>query len=102
MRAESDFISATELAHLTGFARKSLYTWHSANSGPLVPILTKIGGRLGAWRHDYEAWKNAQRKMPQLGVPILTTRRTPLSTIGQRQRKKRTTRPPTKETPAAL
>src|ERR1700722_18244984 len=63
LKHEADFISATELAVLTGCARKSIYTWHSSKSGPLAAILTKVGGRLGAWRDDYEMWKLSQRKM---------------------------------------
>jgi predicted DNA-binding transcriptional regulator AlpA len=60
---QSDFISATELAVLTGFKRKSIYLWNCAGTGPLKPILVKVGGRLGAWRSDYEAWRDAQLKL---------------------------------------
>jgi predicted DNA-binding transcriptional regulator AlpA len=63
MQLQSDFIAVTELAQLTGFERKSLYNWHSTGTGPLAPIMTKVGGRLGAWRADYESWRDAQRKL---------------------------------------
>jgi predicted DNA-binding transcriptional regulator AlpA len=60
---QSDFITATDLAKLTGFERKSIYNWHSANSGPLRTILVKVGGRLGCWREDFEIWKGSQRRL---------------------------------------
>ncbi len=60
---QSDFITAAELASLTGFQLKSVYNWHSSNSGPLASILVKVGGRLGAWRADYETWRDSQRRL---------------------------------------
>jgi hypothetical protein len=63
MKTQSDFITVTELATLTGFEPKSLYNWHSAGTGPLFSILVKVGGRLGVWRADYEIWRDSQRKL---------------------------------------
>jgi len=59
---QPDFIPAAELSKLTGYAPKSLYNQHSTGRGPLAPILTKFGMRLGAWRADYEAFVASQRK----------------------------------------
>lgn len=61
--SEPDFIPVDRLCHLTGYRLKTLYIAHSLGKGPLVPILTKLGGRLGAWRADYELWRDAQRKI---------------------------------------
>ena len=60
----NDFIPATELAQLTGFAIKSIYHQHCTRRGALVPILSKMGSRLGCWRADYNTWKASQRKLP--------------------------------------
>ena len=59
----SDFIGVKELAALTGFAPKTIYFQHSTQHGALVPILSKLGRKLGAWRGDYETWRNKQRKL---------------------------------------
>jgi predicted DNA-binding transcriptional regulator AlpA len=58
----ADFMRVPELAKVTGFSEGSFYTWHSSGGGPLAPILTKCGGKLGAWREDYLAWRESQRK----------------------------------------
>lgn len=58
-----DFLPVPELAKLTGFAAKGIYNQHSSGTGPLVPILAKVGGRLGAWRADYEIWRDSQRRL---------------------------------------
>lgn len=60
----SDFIPVAELSELTAISIKTLYNGHSAGSGPLAPILCKLGGRLGCWRSDYESWVGKQRRMP--------------------------------------
>lgn len=60
----SDFINARELSRLTGFTLKTIYHQSSTQHGALVPILTKLGSRLGAWREDYDAWRATQRKVP--------------------------------------
>lgn len=60
---ESDFISLNELAQLTGYSKKVFYNSHSAQRGPLHEILTKLGGRLGVWREDYEEWVGLQRRL---------------------------------------
>ena len=60
----TDFIDARELARLTGLSVKGLYNQRSTGVGPLAPILTKLGNRkLGAWRLDYEAWRDAQLRL---------------------------------------
>ena len=58
-----DFLTATELAKLIGVQRKTVYAWSSSGTGPLVSILVKVGGRLGAWRSDYQLWRDAQLKL---------------------------------------
>jgi predicted DNA-binding transcriptional regulator AlpA len=60
---EPDFIPVAELARLTGYSRKVFYNSHCAGAGPLAEILTKLGGRLGSWRTDYEVWRDRQRKL---------------------------------------
>jgi predicted DNA-binding transcriptional regulator AlpA len=60
----TDFFSAAELAELTGFTVKTIYHQHSTQTGALVPILSKLGRRLGAWREDYDAWRAQQRRLP--------------------------------------
>lgn len=62
---QSDFIPATELSELTGRKLKTLYNEHSTGRGPLAPILTKFGDRLGVWRADYEQFKDSQRKLTE-------------------------------------
>jgi predicted DNA-binding transcriptional regulator AlpA len=59
----SDFIGADELAQLTGFTVKTIYHQHCTRRGALVPILSKLGRRLGAWREDYETWRAKQLKL---------------------------------------
>jgi hypothetical protein len=59
----SDFIPVSELARLTCVPLKSLYNEHSSGRGALAPILTKIGGRLGCWRADYDLWVASQRRL---------------------------------------
>ena len=56
MAEKSDFIPVVELSRLTTIPVKTIYNQHSTGKGPLAPILTKLGSRLGAWRADYEAW----------------------------------------------
>lgn len=63
INTDSDFMLVRELAQRTGFRDKSIYTWHSANSGPLSGILCKVGGRLGCWRADYDLWVASQRRL---------------------------------------
>jgi hypothetical protein len=62
---QSDFIPAAELAQLTNRSLKTIYNEHSTGRGPLAPILTKFGDKLGAWRADYEQLTQAQRKLKQ-------------------------------------
>lgn len=64
MAAESsDFIPVSELARLTGRRVTTLYNDNCKGSGPLAPIMTKFGGRIGVWRADYEMWRDSQRKL---------------------------------------
>lgn len=60
---QADFIPIAQLAQLTGRAVKTIQNERSTGRGPLTPILTKVGGRLGAWREDYETWRASQRKL---------------------------------------
>jgi predicted DNA-binding transcriptional regulator AlpA len=60
---QSDFIPASELAKLIGVSRKTILNSRCSGTGPLTPILTKVGGRLGAWRADYEQWRDSQRRL---------------------------------------
>jgi predicted DNA-binding transcriptional regulator AlpA len=62
----TDFLSAAELAELTGFTVKTIYHRHSTQTGALAPILSKLGRRLGAWREDYDAWRAQQRRLPDV------------------------------------
>jgi len=55
--------SDSELTQLTGYAAKTLYNSHTSGRGPLAVILCKLGGRLGAWRADYDQWLVSQRKL---------------------------------------
>lgn len=60
---EPDFIPIVQLSQLTGFAPGSLYNQHSSGVGPVAPILTKLGHRVGAWRQDYQQWVVSQRRL---------------------------------------
>jgi predicted DNA-binding transcriptional regulator AlpA len=60
---EPDFITVPPLAERTGYSPGSLYNQHSSGVGPLAPILTKMGGRVGVWRLDYEQWLDSQRRL---------------------------------------
>ena len=60
----NDFIPVRELAQLTGYKLRSIYVQSSTRRGPLVPILSKMGAKLGCWRADYDAWRTSQRKIP--------------------------------------
>jgi len=60
---EQDFIPVTQLAARTGFKAKSLYNQHSSGVGPLAPILTRLGSKVGAWRLDYERFVSEQRRL---------------------------------------
>lgn len=61
---DSDFIPAPELAKLTGRKLKTIYDDRYRGAGPLSSILTKFGGRVGAWRKDYDAFVEQQRRLP--------------------------------------
>ena len=60
---EPDFLPVVTLEELTGTPVKTMYNAHSKGEGPLSEILTKLGGRLGAWRCDYEAYVASQRRL---------------------------------------
>jgi hypothetical protein len=61
---QPDFLPVADLAIRTGYSKQALYDTHCRGVGPLAEILTKLGGRLGAWRGDYEVWVAKQRKLP--------------------------------------
>jgi nitrate reductase assembly molybdenum cofactor insertion protein NarJ len=63
MREKPDFLPVVTLEELTRVPIKTLYNSHSKGSGPLSEILTKLGGRLGAWRCDYEAYVASRRRL---------------------------------------
>jgi len=65
---QSDFIKAGELSKLTGFSVHSFYNQHARQCGPMSSILTKLGGKLGAWRLDYEVWMRSQRRLTAAAV----------------------------------
>ncbi len=67
--AQSDFLPVVELSKLTPYKPKGIYNQYSSRVGPLVPILTKLGGRLGAWRADYEQWRDSQRRLKPIAEP---------------------------------
>jgi hypothetical protein len=68
-QTETDFLPIMTLAQLTGYAPGSLYNQHSRGIGPMAPILTKLGSRVGAWRPDYEQWRAAQLRLPAQPQP---------------------------------
>lgn len=63
MDTQSDFIPVAELARRTGYDPKTFYNQHSRGDGPFAGILTKLGGRLGCWRDDYEAFVARARRL---------------------------------------
>jgi hypothetical protein len=60
---KSSFMPVQELSQETNYAPKSIYNQHSRGRGALAPILVKVGGKLGAWRADYDIWVKLQRRM---------------------------------------
>lgn len=56
-------MQVSELSQETNYAPKSIYNQHSRRKGPLAPILVKVGGKLGAWRADYDIWVKSQRRL---------------------------------------
>ncbi len=64
-----DFLGVAELEGRTGYAAKTLYNSHSSGTGPLAEILTKLGGKVGAWRADYEIWIESQRRLKDAERP---------------------------------
>lgn len=50
------------LEALTGFTANAVRVQSSKGRGPLVPILTKFGNRLGVWLADWEALGEKQRR----------------------------------------
>jgi predicted DNA-binding transcriptional regulator AlpA len=63
-RPVSDWISVEELIALTGRSRATFYQDRWRGTGPFAGILTKLGGRLGCWRADYDALVAQQRRIP--------------------------------------
>lgn len=60
---EPDFLLLPELVRRTGFQAKTFYNSHHNGTGPFAEILVKLGGRLGAWRADYDLFIARQRKL---------------------------------------
>jgi hypothetical protein len=60
---EPDFLPLAILSQLTGYATSGLRNQHYSGKGPLAGILTRLGSKVGAWRPDYEAWRDAQRRL---------------------------------------
>lgn len=57
------FIPLAELALLRGCKPKTIQNEFSGGRGPMKDILTKLGGRVGAWSPDYDAWVARQRNV---------------------------------------
>jgi hypothetical protein len=53
-----DFIFDNELAQLTGATTESIQHQYYSGTGALVPILSKVGRRVGAWREEYDTWRS--------------------------------------------
>lgn len=60
---QTDWMPCEEISRETDYTRKALYNQHYTRRGSLAGILTKVGGRLGCWRADYEIWRDQQRKL---------------------------------------
>ena len=61
----SEFIpNGPRLHALTTYSPQSVRQQHSDGRGPLSPILTKFGGRLGVWLADWQTLARSQRKLP--------------------------------------
>ena len=58
-------LEAAELSKLTGLAVKTIYNQRGRckDRGALAPILTKLGGRVGCWRADYDVFVASQRRL---------------------------------------
>lgn len=74
-----DFIPLGTLSKLLHTKPKTLYNQHASRSGPLASILTKLGGRLGCWREDYEAWKAKQRRLRPEGASLVAAGTVPVA-----------------------
>jgi hypothetical protein len=61
--SQSDFMDLAELSQCSGLSQQTLYNQRH-RGGVLAPILTKFGGRIGAWRADWEVYKASQRRLP--------------------------------------
>ena len=52
------------LRALSGYTPQYVREQHSSGRGPLVPILTKLGNRLGVWSLDWDEFAASQRCLP--------------------------------------
>jgi hypothetical protein len=69
LKTQPDFLVGEDLAELTTYSLQSLYNQKKSGVGPLAGILTKFGGKFGAWRADYEALIDSQRRLKPNTVP---------------------------------
>lgn len=83
----SDWIPVEELARLSRRGQRTLYNDFSGGRGPFKEILTKLGGRLGCWRADYEALVAQQHRFPP-GPSAIASDRAPM--LGPEKRLART------------
>jgi hypothetical protein len=60
---KAEFMELAELSEASSFALNCLRNQHTSGRGALAPILTRFGGKLGAWRSDWEALVASQRRL---------------------------------------
>jgi hypothetical protein len=65
---KADFMPLVELARLLGYSPNAVYAQWANQVGVLVPILTKLGGKVGCWREDYESFKRSRRRLPDFEI----------------------------------
>jgi hypothetical protein len=58
-----EFMPLDELSAASTYAPNSLRNQHASGRGPLAPILTRFGGKLGCWRCDWDALVASQRRL---------------------------------------
>jgi hypothetical protein len=64
----SDFMPVEEIAQKFSLSRNTVYAQWATQVGALVPLLTKLGGRVGCWRDDYKAFVQSRRRLPDFEV----------------------------------
>jgi hypothetical protein len=60
---QRQFIRVEPLGEIFDLKPGTLYNSHASGRGPLAEIITKFGGRVGAWRDDVEAYIASQRRL---------------------------------------